>query len=150
MQWCDMQVSTCAYLRPAFIATRKQVEDSRDAAAVTSMVQVKLEVWHSLCLRALVQGAQIGEPFFRALERVCSIHANCRSLLRTQHQRAGLELMDLMSSYQETAYEHLCRSGHAPEPCLSHLQLVISGSSNGFLLPCVSAYASMSDGQEAK
>ena len=56
------------------------------------------------------QGSQIGEPFFSALERVCSIHANCRSLLRTQHQRAGLELMDLMSSYQETAYEHLCRS----------------------------------------
>jgi len=58
----------------------------------------------------LSQGTQIGEPFFKALERVCSIHANCRSLLRTQHQRAGLELMDLMSSYQETAYEHLCRS----------------------------------------
>ena len=56
------------------------------------------------------QDSQIGEPFFSALERVCSIHANCRSLLRTQHQRAGLELMDLMSSYQETAYEHLCRS----------------------------------------
>ena len=37
------------------------------------------------------------------------IHGNCRSLLRTAHQRAGLELMDMMSSYQETAYEHLCR-----------------------------------------
>ncbi|EIE27799.1 component of oligomeric golgi complex 6 [Coccomyxa subellipsoidea C-169] len=56
-----------------------------------------------------LQGQQIGEPFFVALERVRGIHGNCRSLLRTAHQRAGLELMDLMSSYQETAYEHLCR-----------------------------------------
>ena len=88
-----------------------------------------------------VQGAQIGEPFFRALERVCSIHANCRSLLRTQHQRAGLELMDLMSSYQETAYEHLCRCGHAPDPCLCRLEHVSSGSSDLCLPPCVFDHA---------
>ncbi len=55
------------------------------------------------------QGQHIGDAFFGALERVRGIHGNCRSLLRTTHQRAGLELMDLMSSYQETAYEHLCR-----------------------------------------
>ena len=60
----------------------------------------------------------MGDSFFAALERVRSIHANCRSLLRTQHQRAGLELMDLMSSYQETAYEALCRSEtSALDPC---------------------------------
>ncbi|CAL8463754.1 g3288 [Coccomyxa elongata] len=58
---------------------------------------------------AALQGQHIGEAFFAALERVRGIHGNCRSLLRTTHQRAGLELMDLMSSYQETAYEHLCR-----------------------------------------
>lgn len=40
-----------------------------------------------------------------------SIHDNCRALLRTHHQRAGLELMDLMANYQETAYERLCRYG---------------------------------------
>lgn len=63
------------------------------------------------------QGQQIGDAFFAALERVRGIHSNCRSLLRTAHQRAGLELMDLMSSYQETAYEHLCRHSSFP-PCL--------------------------------
>ncbi len=51
----------------------------------------------------------MGEEFFAALEHVRTIHANCRSLLRTHHQRAGLELMDAMSGYQETAYERLCR-----------------------------------------
>lgn len=55
------------------------------------------------------QAEQIGESFFGALERVRAIHANCRNLLRTHHQRAGLELMDAMSNYQETAYERLCR-----------------------------------------
>ena len=51
----------------------------------------------------------LGPDFFAALSRVQSIHRNCRHLLRTHHQRAGLELMDHMSGYQEAAYERLCR-----------------------------------------
>ena len=58
---------------------------------------------------AALQGEQVGPPFFSALARVRQIHENCRSLLRTHHQRAGLELMDMMATYQETAYERLCR-----------------------------------------
>ncbi|CAI5988671.1 unnamed protein product [Closterium sp. NIES-65] len=52
---------------------------------------------------------EISEKFFEALNRVHEIHANCKLLLRTHHQRAGLELMDLMAVYQEGAYERLCR-----------------------------------------
>ncbi|WOK99927.1 conserved oligomeric Golgi complex subunit 6 [Canna indica] len=52
---------------------------------------------------------EIGESFFKALMHVQEIHANCKILLRTHHQRAGLELMDMMSVYQEGAYERLCR-----------------------------------------
>lgn len=59
-------------------------------------------------LRALRE-LPVGDAFFRALERISSIHANCRALLRTQHQRAGLELMDAMAKHQEVAYERLCR-----------------------------------------
>ena len=60
---------------------------------------------------AALSGEEVGSAaFFAALARVRVIHENCRSLLRTHHQRAGLELMDLMASYQETAYERLCRS----------------------------------------
>lgn len=47
--------------------------------------------------------------FFGALERVRRIHTNCRGLLRTHHQRAGLELMDAMWQHQEHAYDRLCR-----------------------------------------
>ncbi|PKA65942.1 hypothetical protein AXF42_Ash010351 [Apostasia shenzhenica] len=51
----------------------------------------------------------LNENFFKALHHVQDIHANCKILLRTHHQRAGLELMDMMSVYQEGAYERLCR-----------------------------------------
>lgn len=37
------------------------------------------------------------------------VRALCRGLLRSTHQRAGLELMDQMAAHQEAAYEHLCR-----------------------------------------
>ncbi len=50
-----------------------------------------------------------GDAFFSALARVQEIHANCRRLLATRHQRAGLELMDAMATYQENAHERLCR-----------------------------------------
>ncbi|KAH7687077.1 Conserved oligomeric Golgi complex subunit 6 protein [Dioscorea alata] len=52
---------------------------------------------------------ELNENFFKALAHVQEIHANCKVLLRTHHQRAGLELMDMMSVYQEGAYERLCR-----------------------------------------
>ncbi|GLT91380.1 hypothetical protein SLE2022_092710 [Rubroshorea leprosula] len=51
----------------------------------------------------------LNENFFKALSHVQEIHANCKILLRTHHQRAGLELMDMMAMYQEGAYERLCR-----------------------------------------
>ncbi|KAL3678988.1 hypothetical protein R1sor_021944 [Riccia sorocarpa] len=51
----------------------------------------------------------LSESFFKALARVQEIHANCKVLLRTHQQRAGLELMDMMAAYQEGAYERLCR-----------------------------------------
>ncbi|KAL4197274.1 hypothetical protein AMTRI_Chr04g187470 [Amborella trichopoda] len=51
----------------------------------------------------------LNENFFKALAHVQEIHANCKMLLRTHHQRAGLELMDMMSVYQDGAYERLCR-----------------------------------------
>ncbi|CAO2834078.1 unnamed protein product [Amaranthus hypochondriacus] len=52
---------------------------------------------------------ELNDNFFKALSHVQEIHANCKILLRTHHQRAGLELMDMMAMYQEGAYERLCR-----------------------------------------
>ncbi|KXZ42797.1 hypothetical protein GPECTOR_117g362 [Gonium pectorale] len=58
---------------------------------------------------AALAGEEVSPAFFAALSRVRAIHDNCRQLLRTHHQRAGLELMDLMAGHQESAYERLCR-----------------------------------------
>ncbi|MQM20292.1 hypothetical protein Taro_053310, partial [Colocasia esculenta] len=52
---------------------------------------------------------ELNENFFKALAHVQEIHSNCKILLQTHHQRAGLELMDMMAVYQEGAYERLCR-----------------------------------------
>ncbi|KAE8727436.1 Detected protein of confused Function [Hibiscus syriacus] len=52
---------------------------------------------------------ELNENFFKARSHVQEIHANCKILLRTHHQCAGLELMDMMAMYQEGAYERLCR-----------------------------------------
>ncbi len=56
-----------------------------------------------------LQAEAITPEFFEALDHVRTIHTNCKSLLRTHHQRAGLELLDSMASLQEGAYERLCR-----------------------------------------
>ncbi|EXC31695.1 Conserved oligomeric Golgi complex subunit 6 [Morus notabilis] len=58
---------------------------------------------------AALREEELSEAFFKALSHVQEIHANCKLLLRTHHQRAGLELMDMMAVYQEGAYERLCR-----------------------------------------
>lgn len=56
-----------------------------------------------------LQGEQIADGFFTALQHVKEIHSNCKNLLQTNQQRAGLELMDSMGALQEAAYERLCR-----------------------------------------
>eukprot|EP00850_Spirogloea_muscicola_P013636 SM000093S24447 [mRNA] locus=s93:387657:397202:+ [translate_table: standard] len=77
---------------------------------------------------------ELGEDFFKALSRVQEIHANCKVLLRTHHQRAGLELMDVMAVYQEGAYERLwvqaeCRNlGNSDTPDVSDLLKTAAGS----------------------
>lgn len=47
--------------------------------------------------------------FFKALSRVKQIHSDCKFLLRTNHQTAGLEIMESMALHQESAYERLYR-----------------------------------------
>lgn len=50
---------------------------------------------------------QIGEEFFKVMDKVKRIHENCKCLLRTSQQRAGLEIMELMAMHLESAYEQL-------------------------------------------
>ncbi|CAL1533346.1 unnamed protein product [Lymnaea stagnalis] len=59
-------------------------------------------------LRGTRDGALHSE-FFKALSRVKQIHSDCKFLLRTNHQTAGLEIMESMALHQESAYERLYR-----------------------------------------
>jgi hypothetical protein len=45
-----------------------------------------------------LKASELRPAFFDALARVGRVHADCKLLLRTQHQRAGLEIMDAMAS----------------------------------------------------
>ncbi|XP_078489282.1 conserved oligomeric Golgi complex subunit 6 [Ciona intestinalis] len=47
--------------------------------------------------------------FFKVLEKVQRIHSDVKVLLRTNQQKAGLEIMEQMALQQESAYERLYR-----------------------------------------
>ncbi|KAI8150320.1 oligomeric Golgi complex subunit 6 [Fennellomyces sp. T-0311] len=51
----------------------------------------------------------IDDEFFVALDHLKQIHSDCRVLLMTQNQQAGLQIMESMALHQETAYEKLYR-----------------------------------------
>ncbi len=52
-------------------------------------------------------GSGIDDKFFKTIERVMRIHEDCKILLRTSQQRAGLEIMESMAMHLEAAYEQL-------------------------------------------
>lgn len=47
--------------------------------------------------------------FFRTLNKVHDIYSACTEMLRSHQQKSGLEIMEEMSGYQDTAYERLSR-----------------------------------------
>ncbi|KAI4314617.1 hypothetical protein L6164_027505 [Bauhinia variegata] len=93
-------ISTTERLKQEFETTMQRQEI---AACFLRDYQLSAEEINAL------RDEELNENFFKALSHVQEIHANCKVLLRTHHQRAGLELMDMMAVYQEGAYERLCR-----------------------------------------
>ncbi|XP_062578733.1 LOW QUALITY PROTEIN: conserved oligomeric Golgi complex subunit 6-like [Saccostrea cucullata] len=51
----------------------------------------------------------LSQEFFTSLNKVKQIHNDCKILLRTNQQTAGLEIMEAMALHQESAYERLYR-----------------------------------------
>ncbi len=56
-----------------------------------------------------LQRGEVDAQFLETLGRLARIRADCGQLLRTRHQRAALELMDVMGAHQESAFERLYR-----------------------------------------
>ncbi|XP_048588822.1 conserved oligomeric Golgi complex subunit 6 isoform X2 [Nematostella vectensis] len=76
------------------------------ADAFLSRFQLKQEEVEAL------RGARntpVTEEFFQALARVREIHQDCKALLRTKQQTAGLEIMESMALHMEASYERLYR-----------------------------------------
>jgi hypothetical protein len=57
----------------------------------------------------LPSSKELSEEFFSAFARAKQIHEDCKILLRTSQQRAGLSIMEAMAALQEMAYERLYR-----------------------------------------
>lgn len=52
---------------------------------------------------------RLSPAFFASLQKVHKIHSDCKILLRSNQQKAGLEIMEQMALLEETAYERLYR-----------------------------------------
>ncbi|XP_067127837.1 conserved oligomeric Golgi complex subunit 6 [Centruroides vittatus] len=61
-----------------------------------------------LILRGTRDGG-LNEDFFKVLSKVKKLHNDCKILLRSNQQTAGLEIMESMALHQEAAYERLYR-----------------------------------------
>lgn len=59
--------------------------------------------------RKALSSKEISDDFFVAFAKVKRIHDDCKLLLRTSQQRAGLSIMEAMAATQELGYERLFR-----------------------------------------
>ncbi|KAJ8030190.1 Conserved oligomeric Golgi complex subunit 6 [Holothuria leucospilota] len=82
--------------------------DMRAKVADAFLAKYQLKTEEVRVLRGTREG-HLHEDFFQALNRVKQIHNDCKVLLRTNQQTAGLEIMESMALHQETAYERLYR-----------------------------------------
>ncbi|XP_057302600.1 conserved oligomeric Golgi complex subunit 6-like [Hydractinia symbiolongicarpus] len=86
---------------------RKQLElQSTLAESFLEKYQLKQ---HEVKALRVSKDSIVNEDFFNALTRAKQIHQDCKMLLRSKQQTAGLEIMESMALYQETAYEKLYR-----------------------------------------
>lgn len=82
--------------------------DMRARVADAFLAKYQLKPEEARVLRGTRDG-QLQEDFFHSLTRIKQIHNDCKVLLRTNQQTAGLEIMESMALHQETAYERLYR-----------------------------------------
>ncbi|XP_065644854.1 conserved oligomeric Golgi complex subunit 6 isoform X2 [Hydra vulgaris] len=84
---------------------RKQI-DLQSLLATSFIEHYQLKPNHIKVLRS---SNDVTEEFFEALKRAKEIHSDCKLLLLSKQQTTGLEIMESMALYQETAYEKLYR-----------------------------------------
>lgn len=113
LQKCSEQIQKeleiyASSVRPYLECIEKLEADEKVNQEKEKLIDEFLKQYQLLPAEATVlESGDVNEEFFKVLQRAQSIHANCKDLLRTQHRRAGLELMDTMASHQESALKRL-------------------------------------------
>ena len=115
-------VKSCADMTQRLAAAKQETADLIRKTTALQTQQQQMELRSTVLKYFLAQyqltadeeavlngQAAFGENFFTALQRLQKVHYDCRRLLGTKHQRAGLDIMESMASLQETAYERLYR-----------------------------------------
>lgn len=114
----------CSDMMSRLKATKLQTHDlisqTTKLQAESQKIQMKQEVVQAFLdafqlkpeeikiLRGTRDGT-LDESFFKALARVKKIHSDCKVLLRSNQQTAGIEIMESMALHQEAAFERLYR-----------------------------------------
>ncbi|KAI8854731.1 oligomeric Golgi complex subunit 6 [Chytridium lagenaria] len=99
--------------------TSELVKQTHDLKLKSQKVQTRQIIAETFIARFIPTDAEVsvltspsttvGPEFFDALRRVMEISDACKALLITDNQQAGLEIMEKISHYLETAYDKLFR-----------------------------------------
>ncbi|KAG5068333.1 hypothetical protein JHK85_000710 [Glycine max] len=111
MYWIAEAFNSCSASTTDIIGTLKRVKLELETTSQRQEIMACFLRDYQLSLEEInaLREEELNGNFFKALSHVQEIHDNCKVLLRTHHQRAGLELMDMMVVYQEEVYVRLCR-----------------------------------------
>ena len=104
----DTKAKTSGLLRETSEMKAKGKKLEMKAAVVDKFLErFQLSDAEVLILSAGANGRTIDNDFFDVLHHVQSIHEDCKVLLRSSQQRAGLEIMERMAMRLEEGYERL-------------------------------------------
>ncbi|TPX48201.1 succinate---CoA ligase (ADP-forming) [Synchytrium endobioticum] len=123
-------------LEQANQATAPLMKQAQQLRAKKQRSEVRKTIVEAFLARFTLSDAQIsvltspkdpvGPEYFDELKRLQQINDDCKALLITDHQQAGLEIMERMSSYQDLAFDKLfkwaqseCRSMNRDSPEVS-------------------------------
>ena len=97
------------------IARTNELKDESDRIDMQAKILDKFLSRYQLSPgeRAALDSEELSEAFFGAIGRIQQIHDQCKVLLRTNVQQAGLSIMESMATLQESSYERLYRWTHA-------------------------------------
>lgn len=85
----------------------KQSEGTKIKQAILAAFKAKFVISEKEAEILTSSNYPIDDEFFRVLNRVKKIHADCDSLLATDNQDLGLEIMSKMSNYLDKAFDRL-------------------------------------------